>query len=130
MEQLGGWVIMTVPLMFFIIAVYALSIIDRSVRGDQSLTGPVHGGQGGGQAGGVQAVVGNTGDTGGHTSNVGHQRRKCSVTSSNTSSSSEGEIEVSADTSRIDPTWRPAMDGQQSPDTETMSTDYNLRKRQ
>ena len=128
MEQLGVWVIMFVPLMFFIIAVYALSIIDRSVRGDQSLTGHVHGGQGGGQAGGVQAVVGNTGDTGGHTSNVGHQCRKCSDTSSNTSSSFEGEIEVSADTSREDPTWR--LDGQQSPDTETMSTDYNLRKRQ
>ena len=128
MEQLGAWVGMAVPLMFFIIAVYALYIIDKSIRGDQSLTRHVQGSQGGGQVGGAQAVVGNTGGTGGHTSNVCHQCRTCSDTSSNTSS--EGEIEVSADTSRVDPTWRPALNGQQSPDRVTMSTDYNLRKRQ
>ena len=78
MEQLGAWVGM---------AVYALYIIDQSVRGDQSLTRRERGNQGGGQGGGAQAVVGKTGGNGGHTSIVCCEcHRRCSDTSSNTSS--------------------------------------------
>ena len=112
MEQLGAWVGM---------AVYALYIIDQSVRGDQSLTRRERGNQGGGQGGGAQAVVGNTGGNGGHTSIVCREcHRRCSDTSSNTSSeerlSKIASPNVSADTSRGDPTWRPTLNGQQSPD--------------